>query len=1557
MGAPGPPTGLTAVGGNMAVVLQWTAPVDDGGQTITDYRIDVSNDAVAWDSLAAVNGLITTYTHAGLQPGSTRRYRVSAVNSVGTGQPSSSATGKVVGSLTLPGAPTSLTATANGLTEIHLSWTAPSDTGSSAITGYRIQVSSDAGTNWSNLVSNTSSTATTYEHSGLPAGTSRHYRVSAINANGTGPHSNVAQATTDGDTTVPGAPTSLTPTANGSTEIHLSWTAPSDTGSSAVTGYRIEVSSDAGTNWSDLVSNTTSTATTYEHSGLPAGSTRHYRVSAINAQGTGSPSSIAQATTDEATTSTVPGAPTNLTAAADGSTTIRLSWAAPTDIGSSAITGYRIEVSNDGGVNWGDLTANTNSTVTTYRHTGLQPGSTRHYRVSAINAAGTGSPSGMEMGGTEATVPGAPTNLVAIASGQSQLNLSWNAPGSDGGSPITGYRIEVSENGGSAWSTLVENTLLTGTTYTDSGLSAATTRHYRVSAINAAGTGPASNVAQATTSATVPDAPTELKATANGALQITLSWKAPGSDGGSPVTGYRILVWQPEDANWSTLVDNTGLPSTTYTHMNVLPASTWHYRVLAINAAGVSPESNTAIATTEPALPGPPTQLSAEAQSSSWIEVSWKAPADTGGVPIRGYQIEVYADEEGSGLWTVLVDDTRSNGTTYHHTGLAPGSRRNYRVSAINAAGVGQPSKVAKATTHAVPPDAPTGLTATAKGASRIDLEWRAPDYEGGGPVTGYRIEYFNDPSNRWDVLVEDTRSTATTYAHTGLSPASTWLYRVAAINSAGAGALSNQADATTDPVAPDAPTDLAAEANGTSRIDLAWKQPGYDGGARITGYRVEVSENAGATWTNLVENTHSSATVFPDAGLAPATTRHYRVSAINMVGAGEPSGMAFATTDATVPDAPTRLAAVAVDHQQIDLAWATPAFDGGAAITGFRIEVSENGGVSWMNMVATTGSTATTYSHHGLRPATMRHYRVSAINEIGTSPASNVASATTDAIAPDPPTNLVATATEATRIDLTWEAPEYDGGAPATSYRVEVSEDGTTWGDLQHSTGDSRTSYAHTGLQPGSTRHYRVSAINAAGTGLPSNVASATTDDPVQRAGRVNEAVLPHFASAMISSTLSAISGRIEAVASGNALAGGSDGAGLASLVSNAGLQSLGGRDVTVARLLDGASFTMPVGGGVTGQQAGVSRSLATWAGIEQHNMGKPNDEVSWEGDMVSLHVGTDLRIHRNFLAGLAGSRSSGSYDFTDATGAREVAGTYDARITSVNPYVAWLPERRGAALWVVGGLGWGEVEVDDDIVGKRWSGTRMSTGALGGSTVLLSNGLAGLRVRGEGWFAQVEVNGAEGMEPLTLHMRRARFALEWSLMQRFQGGHQVSLQLEGGLRYGFGDGTEGAAMEFGGGLRYVSPSSGVKVEGHGRMLATRSSGSDEYQEWGLRGLVQINPQGSREGLSIRLVPAWGETTSGIQELWERGVSDRPDQAFAMRNGRLNAHAEYGLPAFQGAPYGRLNLAHGGAKTFGTGLRYEVSRVLNLRLEGTRTGGAGRPTHHGLAMRGSWQF
>ena len=295
----------------------------------------------------------------------------------------------------------------------------------------------------------------------------------------------------------------------------------------------------------------------------------------------------------------------------------------------------------------------------------------------------------------------------------------------------------------------------------------------------------------------------------------------------------------------------------------------------------------------------------------------------------------------------------------------------------------------------------------------------------------------------------------------------------------------------------PEAPSDLTATRDEERRIDLLWTAPSDDGGANITGYRIEVSDDD-STWIDVVANTESTTTTYSQTELEVATTRQYRVSTINSAGTGPASNVAIGiTAPATVPTVSRGLAATKDAVRRIDLKWSAPSDDGGADITGYRIEVSTDDS-AWSDLVANTENIVTTHSHTGLRGETTHHYRVFAINSAGTGPASNVATGiSASATVPAAPTELTATAGLERRIDLSWSTPADDGGANITGYRIQVSSDNSTWIDLETDTGSTDTAYPDTELRGGSNRHYRVSAINSAGAGPPSNAATGATAPP----------------------------------------------------------------------------------------------------------------------------------------------------------------------------------------------------------------------------------------------------------------------------------------------------------------------------------------------------------------------------------------------------------------------------------------------------------------------------
>ena len=166
-------------------------------------------------------------------------------------------------------------------------------------------------------------------------------------------------------------------------------------------------------------------------------------------------------------------------------------------------------------------------------------------------------------------------------------------------------------------------------------------------------------------------------------------------------------------------------------------------------------------------------------------------------------------------------------------------------------------------------------------------------------------------------------------------------------------------------------------------RIDLRW-DPADD----PDGYEIQQSLD-GVAWTSLGRQT-STATSAMLFGLQSDTTYFFRVRAFNSGGDGPFSNVASARTERTVPTAPTDLAASGASRSRIDLSWS----DSSPTETRFEIERSTGGRA--FKQVATAPENAVFFTDTRVKAGTTYTYRVRACNELGCSPPSNEATATT---------------------------------------------------------------------------------------------------------------------------------------------------------------------------------------------------------------------------------------------------------------------------------------------------------------------------------------------------------------------------------------------------------------------------------------------------------------------------------------------------------------------------------------------------------------------------------
>ncbi|MDI6787690.1 MAG: fibronectin type III domain-containing protein, partial [Planctomycetota bacterium] len=463
-----------------------------------------------------------------------------------------------------------------------------------------------------------------------------------------------------------------------------------------------------------------------------------------------------------------------------------------------------------------------------------------------------------------------------------------------------------------------------------------------------------------------------------------------------------------------------------------------------------------------------PTNLFATEISATYIALAWVDNS----TDEDGFKIE---RKEGIGGTYIQIDTVISDTTAYTSTGLSPNTRYYFRVRAYNSATHSAYCVETYATTLPLPPLAPGLLTAIAVSQSRIDLSWT----DMSNNEEGFRIERKEGASGTYAEIAMVSAG-VTSYSNTsGLSPNTTYWYKVRAYNAGGDGDYSNETSATTLPLAPGAPSSLIATTVSAYRIDLSWS----DNSDNELGFKIE-RKTSGGTYVEIDSVSAGVTSYANTVGLAPATRYYYRVRAYNTGGNGVYSNETNDTTLPLPPTAPSSLTATAVSQFQINLTWV----DNSTNEDGFEIERKIGAGGGW-ELLTILGAGRTSYSNTALSPDTTYYYKVRGYNTGGYGDYCTEAYTSTLPSQPSAPSSLVATTLSSTQISLVWT----DNSSNEQGFKIYRKASGGTYAQID-TVSANVTSYPNTALSPVTTYYYQVRAYNAGGNSNYSNEASAVT-------------------------------------------------------------------------------------------------------------------------------------------------------------------------------------------------------------------------------------------------------------------------------------------------------------------------------------------------------------------------------------------------------------------------------------------------------------------------------
>jgi fibronectin type 3 domain-containing protein len=407
----------------------------------------------------------------------------------------------------------------------------------------------------------------------------------------------------------------------------------------------------------------------------------------------------------------------------------------------------------------------------------------------------------------------------------------------------------------------------------DRGVEVGVVYSYHVMAENAKGMSDPSESVDAMTTIR-PDAPRDVEATAMEDF-VRVTWKGPVFDGASPITSYRVYNVDGEgtalhlgDVN----VEGLEGPRLVFLHGVAYDGVSRRYHVTAVNVEGESDPSEDAW-TTLFQVPSRPPRPGAE-WGDGRVDLEWTMPSDDGGAPVTSYTLfRRVSGVEGF----VEMASMPSSSFRYLDDTVANGVEYDYWVTAWNLAGESEPSG-AVTVMPAGPPTVPLQVNTEGLNGS-VMVRWEEVEWDGGLPVTGYRVFGISD-GMKAELLAEldaDTRE----FHHEDLVNGMVYLYAVQAFSMAGNSELSQIAEGR-PAGAPSAPQAMIAVWM-DGMVYVTWSSPMDDGGAVVTGYRILREDWGAGNWTDVP----GLGLMYSDEDVEHNGTYNYSLYAANDVGPG----------------------------------------------------------------------------------------------------------------------------------------------------------------------------------------------------------------------------------------------------------------------------------------------------------------------------------------------------------------------------------------------------------------------------------------------------------------------------------------------------------------------------------------------------------------------------------------------------------------------------------------------------------------------------------------------